>query len=86
VALIELSPETPAPPEADTPPPACFYRRAGLALAVLLVLALGGAGPAGSVLWQRVGGVPIPESGDFQLSGNILYAMDLDAEPRVLTA
>jgi outer membrane protein assembly factor BamB len=86
VALIELSPETPAPPVAATPPPAYFYRRAGLALAVVLLLSLGGAAPAASMLWQRVGAVPVPVSGDFQLIGGTLYAMDLDAEPRVLTA
>lgn len=85
MALIELSPETPAPP-ASTPPPAYFYRRAGLALAVLLLFSLGGAAPAASRLWQRVGAVPTPAGGDFQLIGSTLYTMDLDAEPRLLTA
>ena len=85
MALIELSPETPAPPAA-APPPAYFYRRAGLALAVLLLLALGGAAPATSVLLQRIGSVPITTGGDFQLVGGILYTMDLDSVPRVLTA
>ena len=85
MALIELSPETPAPP-ATAPPPAYFYRRTGLALAVLLLLALGGAAPAGSVLFQRIGSVPLAAGGDFQLVDGILYTMDLDAEPRVLTA
>ena len=60
MALIELSTETPAPPAAASPPPAYCYRRAGLVLAVLLLLALGGAAPAASVLWQRVGAVPVP--------------------------
>jgi outer membrane protein assembly factor BamB len=86
VALIELSPETPAPPAAAAPPPAYFYRRAGLALAVLLLLALGGAAPAGSVLFHRVGSVPIATNGDFQLVNGVLYTMDLESEPRVLTA
>jgi putative pyrroloquinoline-quinone binding quinoprotein len=86
VALIELSPETPAPPAPATPPPAYFYRRAGLALAALLLLALGGAAPPAATIWQRVGAVPVPASGDFQLIGGILYAMDLDAQPRTLTA
>jgi len=86
VALIELSPETQAPPAATVPPPAYFYRRFGLALAALLLLALGGAAPASSALWQRVGRVPMPDGGDFQLVGGRLYTVDLDAEPRVLTA
>ncbi|MFI7544505.1 PQQ-binding-like beta-propeller repeat protein [Actinoplanes sp. NPDC049599] len=86
MALIELSPETPAPPAAATPPLAYYYRRAGLALAVLLLLALGGAAPAGSVLLTRIGAVPVATGGDFQLVGGLLYTMDLDAEPRVLTA
>lgn len=86
MALIELSTETPAQPAAASPPPAYFYRRAGLVVAVLLLLALGGAAPAASVLWQRAGAVPVPPSGDFQLIGGTLYTMDLDAEPRVLTA
>jgi len=86
VALIELSPETPAPPAATAPPPAYYYRRAGLALTLLLLLALGGAAPPSSALWQRVGATPLAEGGDFQLIDGTLYTMDLDAEPRVLTA
>jgi outer membrane protein assembly factor BamB len=86
VALIELSPGTPAPPAAATPPPAYYYRRAGLVLAALLLLALGGAAPARSVLFGRVGSVPLPAGGDFQLVGGVLYTMDLEARPRVLTA
>jgi outer membrane protein assembly factor BamB len=86
VALIELSPENPAPPAAATPPPAYYYRRAGLMLAALLLLALGGATPARSVLFAHVGSVPLPGGGDFQLVGGVLYTMDLDARPRVLTA
>ena len=86
MALIELSPETQAPPAAVTAPPSYYYRRAGAALAVVLLLALGGAAPVTSVLWQRVGAVPVPAAADFQLVGGTLYLMDLDAEPRVLTA
>ncbi|GAA3343430.1 hypothetical protein GCM10020358_42640 [Amorphoplanes nipponensis] len=86
MALIELSPETPAPPAATAPPPAYYYRRVGLALALLLLLALGGADPAASVLFQRVGEVPFATGGDFQLIGGVLYTMDLEAEPRLLTA
>jgi hypothetical protein len=86
VALIELSPETPAPLAAATPPPAYFYRRFGLALAALLVLALGGAAPSSAVLWWRIGAVPDPPGGDFQVVGGLIYTMDLDAIPRVLTA
>ena len=86
MALIELSPETPAPPAAAAPPPAYYYRRAGLVLAVLLLLALGGAAPATSMLFRRLGAVPVPIGDDFQLAGGLLYTMDLDSEPRVLTA
>lgn len=86
MALIELSPETPAPPIA-TPPPAYVYRRFGLALAALLVLALGGAAPVSSTLWQRIGLVLMSEGGDFQLlADGLLYTVDAHAEPRVLSA
>ncbi|MGW4944254.1 outer membrane protein assembly factor BamB family protein [Actinoplanes sp. NPDC004185] len=86
MALIELSPETPAPPAPATPPPAYFYRRAGLALAALLLLALGGAAPPAATIWQRMGAAAVPATGDFQLMGGILYGMDLEARPRTLTA
>ncbi|WP_148308177.1 outer membrane protein assembly factor BamB family protein [Actinoplanes friuliensis] len=86
MALIELSLDSPAPPEAATPPPASFYRRAGLALTVVLVLALGGAAPVSSMLWSRLGGVPLPAGGDFQVTTDRIFTMDLDASPRVLTA
>jgi outer membrane protein assembly factor BamB len=86
VALIELSPEHPAPPEAAAPPPAYYYRRAGFVLAVLLVLTLGGAAPVHSVLFARIGSVPVPDGGDYQLVNGILYTMDLGGDPRVLTA
>jgi hypothetical protein len=86
VALIELSLEAPAPPAAATPPPAYVYRRAGLVLAVLLLFVLGGAVPPTSLLWQRVGRVPLPEGGDFEFAGGQLYTVDLDAQPRELAA
>nr|BFE68709.1 hypothetical protein GCM10020092_020100 [Actinoplanes digitatis] len=62
VALIELSPETPVPLAAAAPPPPYRYRRLGLALAALLVLVLGGAAPASSALWWRLGAVPLPSA------------------------
>lgn len=86
MALIELSLDPPAAPEAATAPPAYYYRRAGLLLSVLLVFTLGGAAPVRSALWHRVGGVPLPAAGDFQLIGGTLFTMDLEAEPRVLIA
>lgn len=86
MALIELSTETPVPLAAAAPPPAYFYRRFRLALAALLVLALGGAAPASSVLWRRIGAVPLPLGGDFQVTAGRIYTMDLNADPRVLTA
>ena len=86
MALIELSLDPPAAPGAAAPPPASYYRRTGLLLSVLLLLTLGGTAPVRSALWQRVGGVPLPAAGDFQLIGGTLFTVDLDAEPRVLTA
>ena len=86
MALIELSLDPPAAPGTVAPPPAAYYRRTGLLLSVLLLFTLGGAAPVRPALWQRVGGVPLPEAGDFQLIGGTLFTLDLDAEPRVLTA
>ncbi|MEV4702590.1 PQQ-binding-like beta-propeller repeat protein [Actinoplanes sp. NPDC049316] len=86
MALIELSPETPAPPDPPAAPPAYVYRRFGLALAVLLTLALGGAAPASSLLWQRTGRVPTPVGTDLQLMGGRLYSLDFQQQPPVVTA
>nr|BFE70034.1 hypothetical protein GCM10020092_033350 [Actinoplanes digitatis] len=49
-------------------------------LTALLLLALGGAAPARSVLFRRAGSVPLPANGDFQLVGGILYTMDPAAD------
>ncbi|MEV4637072.1 PQQ-binding-like beta-propeller repeat protein [Actinoplanes sp. NPDC049548] len=81
MALIELSPGTPAPPAAASPPPAYVYRRAGLLLAVVLLLALGGAAPASAMIWRRNGLVPLPDDGDFQLFGGRLYTISFGAGP-----
>jgi hypothetical protein len=86
VALIELSLDPPAPPARATPPPAYFYRRLAPALAVLMVLALGGAAPTASVLWQRLGAVPLAAEADFDLLAGVLYTTEPDANPRVVTA
>ncbi|MET8149926.1 PQQ-binding-like beta-propeller repeat protein [Actinoplanes sp. NPDC049668] len=86
VALIELSPETPVPLAAAAPPPPYRYRRLGLALAALLVLVLGGAAPASSALWWRLGEVPLPAGGDFGVTADRIYTVDLEADPRVVTA
>jgi len=86
VALIELSPETPAPPPATAAPPAHVYRRFGLAVAAVLLFALGGAAPVQSRLWQRAGLVPVPIGTEFRLVGERLYTLDLDAQPPVVTA
>lgn len=81
MALIELSPENPAPPAAATPPPAYVYRRAGLLLAALLLLALGGSAPPSSLIWRRTGVVPLSEAGDFQLFDGRLYTVDYSSVP-----
>lgn len=86
MALIELSPETPAPPAAATAPLAYYYRRAGAVLALLLLLTLGGAAPVTSVLWQRVGAVPLAEAADFQLVGGTVYTTAAEGQPREITA
>jgi hypothetical protein len=86
VALIELSPEAPAPPAAATPPPAYFYRRVGLALAALLVFALGGAAPVSSAPWKRIGRVPVAAESSFQLLGGRLYTVEPNAAPWAVSA
>ncbi|BCJ54908.1 hypothetical protein Asp14428_63830 [Actinoplanes sp. NBRC 14428] len=84
MALIELGPGTPAPPVPATPPPAYVYRRAGLLVAVLLVLALGGAAPTSSLLWQRIALVPVADRAEFQLLDGHLYVVDFRGDqPRV---
>ncbi|MGA5305163.1 hypothetical protein ACPCHT_35015 [Nucisporomicrobium flavum] len=86
MALIELSPETPAAPDPPAAPPAYVYRRLGLALAALLTLALGGAAPVSSLLWQRAGRVPAPAGTEVQLLGGRLYALDFQQRPPLITA
>ncbi|GGQ56999.1 outer membrane protein assembly factor BamB family protein [Couchioplanes azureus] len=85
MALIELTPGTPARPEATTPPPAYVYRRLGLLLAAVLVLALGGAAPAVAGMWRHLGDVPLERATDFLISGGRLYTLDVadDRPPRI---
>ncbi|AGL20192.1 hypothetical protein L083_6682 [Actinoplanes sp. N902-109] len=78
MALIELSTGPPAQPVAAGPPPAWVYRRAGLLVSVLLLLALGGAAPPSSVLWQHVSRIEIGTS-DLQgvvLGGGRLFGVE----------
>jgi hypothetical protein len=58
VAVIEL--DLDAPPAPPTPrPPARWFRLGGLVLAVVLALTAGAAAPVTSILWQRLGLVPL---------------------------
>lgn len=70
MALIELSPETPAP-TAPSGPPVRAYRRVGLLVAAILTLALGGAVPAG-LTWESLGEVPLGADEEFALAGGRL--------------
>ncbi|WP_244876534.1 outer membrane protein assembly factor BamB family protein [Winogradskya consettensis] len=84
VALIELSTEAPAQPVGG-PPPAYVYRRLGLFLSVLLVLALGGAARPESMLLRHTGHIPLGDA-DFVIGDGRLYAADFAVDPPVITA
>ncbi|MEV6595413.1 PQQ-binding-like beta-propeller repeat protein [Actinoplanes sp. NPDC051346] len=85
MALIELSPDTPAQPSIGRPP-AHVYRRVGLLLATALVLVLGGAVPPTSLIWRQVGVVPFERGIDFRLIDGRVYSVDLDRQPPQLRA
>ncbi len=76
MALIELDLDaSPTPPPQR--PPVRWYRPAGLLLAGLLALTLGGAAPAVSTVWQRLGVVPVDgEDSSYALAGGGIYAVD----------
>ena len=85
MALIELSLDTPDV-AADAPRPAYLYRRAGLALAAVLVLALGGAAPGTFATWRHDARIPMAGGTDFQLAGGRIYVVDEVDEALVLSA
>jgi hypothetical protein len=87
VALIELDLNAP-PPAAAGRPPIRYYRYAGLLLAAILTLALGGAPTtASAVVWRTDGSFPLPRPDtSVQLLGDRLYTMDTSGERRVVTA
>jgi outer membrane protein assembly factor BamB len=87
LALIELD-LTARPDPAPTPlPPAHRYRVAGLLLAAVLVVALGGAAPAVPWLWRQLGTVPAPDlETPFELAGERLFTFTETGTERVATA
>ncbi|AGL20191.1 PQQ-binding-like beta-propeller repeat protein [Actinoplanes sp. N902-109] len=85
MALIELSTERPAQPVAAGPPPARYYRRAGLLVCALLVLALGGAAPQVSMLWQRTARLPTGNA-DFAIGDGRVFTVAFTAAAPPITA
>jgi outer membrane protein assembly factor BamB len=85
VALIELSRDQPL--VAATPlPPAYRYRALGLALTVILVLALAGAVPAQAYFWRHAGLVSLPFEADFQLAGGRMFTFEVAGGRRITSA
>lgn len=85
MAVIELdpSPETPLSP---VRPPPHIFRPAGLAVAVVLLLALGGAAPAAATMWRALGPIPLGVEGSYAPAGDhIVTLIDTD-QARVLSA
>jgi outer membrane protein assembly factor BamB len=86
VALIELDLYAPAEPMPGRAPRG-RHRYGGLALLVVLLLALAGSGPAKSVLWRRTGLAQIgAPNGSYQLVGGRLYTFDSVGTRLVTTA
>jgi outer membrane protein assembly factor BamB len=88
LALIELDLAAPPGQPLSSAPPARRYRLTGLILAALLVLALGGAAPPGSLVWHYLGTVPAPAGPEspFQLDGDRAYTVAGSGTGRVVTA
>jgi outer membrane protein assembly factor BamB len=88
LALIELDLTAQPGPAPTSIPPARRYRTAGLVLAVVLVLALGGAAAPDALRWSYLGTIPsspIPES-PFQLDGDRVYTASGLGNARAVSA
>ncbi|MEV6490514.1 PQQ-binding-like beta-propeller repeat protein [Actinoplanes sp. NPDC051633] len=77
MAVIEL--DLDAPPEPPAELPAHRYRWAALAAVAALLLTLGGAAPAVSVLWRPLGTIPLDGQGWWTVAGDRVYTLN-DAE------
>ncbi|MGX6602521.1 outer membrane protein assembly factor BamB family protein [Micromonosporaceae bacterium Da 78-11] len=88
LALIELDLTAPPDPALSSAPPAQRLRVPGLLLAAVLLLALGGAVPGGSVLWTYLGAIPAPGDPEapFQLAAGRVYTVATTTTDRVATA
>ncbi|GIF18359.1 hypothetical protein BJ973_008680 [Actinoplanes tereljensis] len=88
MALIELDLTTQPDLTLASPPPAYRYRLPGLILAVVLVIALGGAAAPGSTMWRYLGAVPPPGGAETQtrLVGDRIYTIAGSGGERVTTA
>jgi hypothetical protein len=88
VSLIELNPETPAQPVGSGPPPAYVYRRAGLLVCAILVLALGGAAPQSSRLWWHVARIDLGNTAlqSTVVGGGRLFGMEAGTPSLPITA
>lgn len=84
--LIELDTPTGAP-ATGTVPPTRRYRPLGLALCVLLLLAVTAAVPAVTPMWRRAGVVPaVPSDGVYALDGDQLYVSVSSGSRRLTSA
>ncbi len=81
MAVIELDLDAPPAPPPPRLPPVRGYRLAGLLLAGVLALTLGGAAPVTSVLWQRLGVAPLTVADyTFALVGGGIYTLEPAAD------
>ncbi|MEU4420388.1 PQQ-binding-like beta-propeller repeat protein [Actinoplanes sp. NPDC024001] len=88
MTLIDLDRDAPLDPRPSRRPPPWRYRHAGLLVAAVLLLALGGAVPAGRTLWRDLGLVEaagVVET-PLRLVGGRLYTAAVDGPERELIA
>ena len=74
MAVIELDLDAPHG-QPDLRPPAHRYRWAGLAVVAALLLALGGAAPAQSVLWRTLGAIELDGSDFWTLADGRVFTL-----------